>query len=103
MAVKTVMNAKQKALLDRIKRLEDEISKGQEYLKTGAHGEWHGFRALFAAKARDGKPLPPHPDWVRNVFLPRREMALRQAEKILEKLCAELAAWRKAHHKNLSD
>ena len=80
------MNAKQKAVLERIKRLEDEIAKGREYLETGAHAEWHGFRALFAVKARGGTALPPHPDWVRNVFLPRREKDLRQAEKALEKL-----------------
>jgi hypothetical protein len=82
------MNAKQKAVLERIERLKDEIAKGREYLETGAHGHWHGFRAMFAVKvkAKDGTALPPHPDWVKNVFLPRRERALRQAEKVLEKV-----------------
>jgi hypothetical protein len=80
------MNAKQKAVLERIKRLKDEIAKGREYLGVGEHAAWHGFRALFAVKSRDGTALPPHPDWVRNVFIPRRERALRHAEKVLERL-----------------
>ncbi len=80
------MNVKKKALLDRIKRLEDGISKAHEYLETGKHANWHRFRALFAVKVKDGKALPPHKDWVKNVFLPRHERALRKAEKVLEKL-----------------
>jgi len=65
------MNAKRKAILDRIKKYEDAIAKGREYLESGDHAHWHGFRPLFAAKVRDGKTLPPHKDWVRNVFLLR--------------------------------
>jgi hypothetical protein len=80
------MNAKQKAVQERIKHLEDAIAKGREYLETGAHAEWHGFRPLFAGRMKDGTELPPHPEWVRNVFLPRRETELRQAEKALERL-----------------
>jgi hypothetical protein len=41
---------------------------------------------LFADKVRDGKALPPHKDWVKNVFLPNRERALRRAQQVLEKL-----------------
>ena len=80
------MNAKKKAVLDRIKHLEEAIAKGREYLESGAHADWRGFRPMFAAKTRDGKKLPPHQNWVRNVFLPRRERALRYAEKVLERL-----------------
>ena len=80
------MNAKQKSVMDRIKHLEDAIAKGREYLETGAHAMWHGFRPLFEMKARDGITLPPHPDWVKNVFLRRRERALKRAEKVLKKL-----------------
>ena len=80
------MNQKRKAILDRIKRLEEMIAKGREYLQTGEHAHWHGFRPLFADKVRDGKALPPHKDWVKNVFLPNRERALRRAQKVLEKL-----------------
>jgi len=80
------MNAKQMAVLERIKHLENEIAKGREYLETGEHAGWHWFRALFAVKSKDGTALPPHPDWVRNVFLPRRERSLKQAEMALERL-----------------
>lgn len=81
-----LMDYKKKAILERIKRLEDEIAKGREYLKSGKHAEWNGFRPLFSVKVRDGKVMPPHRDWVRNVFLPRAERALRKAEDTLEKL-----------------
>jgi hypothetical protein len=78
-----LMNPKKKAVLDRIKCLEEAITKGREYLESGKHANWRGFRALFYNKVRDGKILPPHKDWVKNVFLPRRERALRQAQKTL--------------------
>jgi hypothetical protein len=81
-----LINPKKKAVLDRIKRLEEAILKGREYLETGEHANWRGFRPLFAAKVRDGKALPPHKDWVKNVFLPRHERALRNAHKALERL-----------------
>jgi len=80
------MNSKRKAVLDRIKHLEEAITKAREYLQTGDHANWHGFRPLFAAKVKDGKELPAHKDWLKNVFLPNRERALRRAQKILEKL-----------------
>ena len=80
------MNPKIKAVLDRIRGLEEAITTGREYLETGEHADWPGFRPLFARKVRDGKALPPHRDWVRNVFLPRREKALGQAQKTLERL-----------------
>jgi len=82
----TPMNLKKKAVLDRIRNLEDAIAKGHEYLESGKHADWHGFRPLFAAKVRDGKTLPPHKDWIRNVFLRRNERALRRAEDTLNKL-----------------
>ncbi len=78
--------SKTKAILDRIKRIEEAIVKAHEYLETGAHADWHGFRPLFSRKVKDGKTLPPHKDWVKNVFLPSKEKALSNAEKTLEKL-----------------
>ena len=80
------MNFKKKAILDRIKIHEEAIAKGNEYLENGMHAHWHGFRPLFVPKVRDGKTLPPHKDWIKNVFIPRHEKALREAEKILERL-----------------
>jgi hypothetical protein len=76
---------KRKSVLERIDRLEDAINKGREYLESGAHADWTGFRALFTPKVKDGKLVPPHKDWVQNVFLPRQERALKKAYDILEK------------------
>jgi len=80
------MNAKKKAILDRIEHLEDAITKGGEYLESGDHAHWHGFRPLFDAKVQDGKTLPPHRDWVKNVFLPRHEKAIEKERRKLEGL-----------------
>jgi len=63
-----LVNLKKRALLNRIKRLEEAIVKGREYLENGQNGNWHGFRPLFAPKVKDGKALPPHRDWVKNVL-----------------------------------
>lgn len=82
------MKPKQEAVLERIKSLEEAITKGREYLERGKHADWHGFRPLFTPKVRDGKRLPPHRDWVKNVFLPGRERALRQAEKALNRFAS---------------
>jgi hypothetical protein len=82
----TQMKPEERAILDRIEALEEAITKGREYLETGAHADWHEFRPLFVPKMKDGKQLPPHEDWVKNVFLPRREGALRRAERLLETL-----------------
>jgi hypothetical protein len=80
------MKPEERAILDRIKTLEEAIIKGREYLESGAHADWHGFRPLFVPKMKDGTASPPHRDWVKNVFLPRRERALRKAERLVERL-----------------
>ncbi len=78
--------AKSKTVLDRIAAAEDALARAREYLATGAHQHWPGFRALFAPKQRNGIELPPHADWVRNVFIPRMEKVLVEAERAMEKL-----------------
>lgn len=80
------MNSKKQAILDRIKHLEENIAKGKEYLESGKHADWTGFRPFFVNKIRDGKVLPPHRDWVRNVFLRNNERALKKAEEKLDRL-----------------
>jgi hypothetical protein len=80
------MNAKRKAVLDRIESLEQAIAKAREYLESGKHAHWSRFRPLFVNKLKDGKELPPHKDWVKNVFIPRRQKELSRAESILERL-----------------
>lgn len=84
------MNKKTKAVTERIERIQEAIGKGREYLDNGSHADWQGFRPLFTAKIKDGNPMPPHRDWVKNVFLPQEERALRNAEKALRALeCKE--------------
>jgi hypothetical protein len=77
---------KRKAVLDRIESLEEDILRAKEYLESGKHANWSGFRPLFVNKFKNGKELPPHKDWVENVFLPRKEKALRRAEKLIERI-----------------
>ena len=77
-------NAKRKDVLERIASFEQAIRRAKEYLESGKHADWHGFRPLFGRKAH----WPPHKDWVKNVFLRRREKALARAEKALERLAA---------------
>jgi hypothetical protein len=40
---------------------------------------------LFDVKVRNGKILPPHKDWVKNVVLRNLERRLRRAEKLLDR------------------
>jgi hypothetical protein len=76
------INAKPVAVLERIDSLERAIRTAREYLESGKHANWQGFRPPFGRKEN----LPPHKDWVKNVFLRRREKALAQAEKLLQRL-----------------
>jgi hypothetical protein len=85
-------NAKRKAIRDRIDSLEQAIFRAREYLESGKHAHWARFRPLFVTKLRDGKELPPHKDWVRNVFLPRTEKALWRAEKLAGRLEQRVAS-----------
>ena len=69
---------KKKAVTERIKHLEQAILRAKEYLESGKHSRWNGFQPLFATKQRDGEELPPHRDWVKNVFLRNVERSLRR-------------------------
>lgn len=80
------MSAKTKAIAERIESLEQAIRIAREYLESGKHADWQGFRPLFNRKLKDGKELPPHKDWVKNVYLLRMEKALARTEKLLQRL-----------------
>jgi hypothetical protein len=80
------MITKRNAVLQRIRSLEESIARANEYLESGSNADWVGFRPLFVRKVREGKELPPHKDWVRNVYLPRVEKAVSRAERLLEQL-----------------
>lgn len=82
-------NTKRKAVLARIEVLEQEIGRAKEYLETGKHADWAGFRPWFVRKLQLGVELPPHRDWVRNVFLPRTQRLLTRAERVLEQLARQ--------------
>lgn len=77
---------KSKAVRERVKHLEKDITQAREYLESGKHADWEGFRPYFVKKLKDGSELPPHRDWVKNVFLPGAKRSLRRAEKVLERL-----------------
>lgn len=51
------MNTKRKAALDRIESIEQALGRAKEYLKSGKHAQWDGFRPLFVRKLKDGKEL----------------------------------------------
>lgn len=80
---------KRRDILNRIESLHEAIEKATQYLETGKHADWGGLRALFVQKVRDGKELPPHKDWVRNVFIPRKEKELARAARLLERFCED--------------
>ena len=83
---KKQFNANRKAVIERVDSIEQAIARAREYLESGKHAHWTGFRPLFDSKFKNGKELPPHKEWVKNVFLPRKQKALRYAEKVLERL-----------------
>lgn len=78
------MSSKKNDILQRVKHHESAIARGREYLASGAHAQWQGFHPLFTNKVRDGRTLPPHKDWVKNVFIPGHEKRLSKALKALE-------------------
>jgi hypothetical protein len=83
------MNSARQAILNRIKSIEKSIRIAKEYLEDGKHANWRGFRPVFNRKMKNGKELPPHKDWVKNVYLRHMEIALRKAEKRLDRLSME--------------
>jgi hypothetical protein len=91
------MDAKRKAILDRVESLAQAIRIAKEYLESGQHAVWPGFRPLFVRKLREGKELSPHKDWVRHVYLPRMEKALGRAERTLDRLSEKRQARSRLH------
>jgi len=85
MSIKNI-DRKREGIERRIRRLEATVKLANEYLDTGAHADWGGFRPLFVDKWKDGKPCPPHKDWVRNVFIKRCERLIGESMKALKRL-----------------
>ena len=80
------MDAKKKTVIERIQSHKEALAKAQEYLETGAHSNWHGFRATFTPKLQNGQVIPPHKSWVANVFIPKYKKAIRDDERKLDRL-----------------
>ncbi|MEO1236109.1 MAG: hypothetical protein AAFX76_04905 [Planctomycetota bacterium] len=76
---------KRQAINQRIEAVERNIKIAGEYLESGKHADWNGFRPPFNPKERDGVGLPPHRDWVKNVYIPRQERVLNRAERLLQR------------------
>ena len=74
--------SKRPDIVESIEKHATAVEMAQQYLATGDHAHWHGFRPLFGG-ARD---RAPHPDWVAHVFLRRRSGSLAFYEKLLERL-----------------
>ncbi len=70
----------------RIRSAEAAIKIAHEYLETGAHADFAPFRPLFVEKYKDGKPCPPHKDWVRNVYIKHCHKRIARLEKALKRL-----------------
>ena len=84
--VKQDVTGKRKSIEARIGRIEAAITVANDYLETGEHADWHGFRPWFVGKFKDGKPCPPHNDWVKNVFLRGCRRQLADANRALKRL-----------------
>jgi hypothetical protein len=69
-------------ILERVEKLNEAVEKARAYLANGDHGDWHDFQPSFGGS----KGRMPHPDWVANVFLPRRLAALDRYNKALQTL-----------------
>ena len=80
------VDPKIKAVRERIKHLEIAIVCANDYLETGKHARWQAFNPIFVYKFKNGEELPPHKDWVKNVFLPHVERSLSRSQKLLERL-----------------
>ncbi len=85
-SVKQAVVGKLKSFEATISRVDTAIKLANDYLETGEHADWHGFRPLFVGKFKDGKPCPPHTDRVINFFLRDCRRPLRDASRALERL-----------------
>ena len=49
------LNMKRTPVLERIQLLEQAITKAKEYLESGKHAHWIGFRPLFDSKFKEAR------------------------------------------------
>ena len=85
MSIKNI-ELKKRSIENRIRRLEAGIKLANQYLETGEHADWAGFRPLFWYKWKGDEICPPHKDWVKNVVIKRLEREITKANKALKRL-----------------
>jgi hypothetical protein len=76
-------------ITERLERAERNLQKAERYLETGKGGRDHCFGPLLCSDDR-----LPHPDWVRNVFIPVQKLIIhrcKQAQKSLADKARERA------------
>ena len=75
------------SVMGKIKWCEDQLKLAYRYLDTDEGSDLRIFRPLFTKKLdASGNALPPHKDWVKNVFIRRREKAIVRLQKRLRRL-----------------
>ena len=75
------------SVMSKIRWCEDQLKLAYRYLEVGEGGDFHIFRPLFSQKLdAGGSVAPPHKDWIRSFFIPRRERALARLVKRLRRL-----------------
>lgn len=73
--------------MGKIRWCEEQLDLAYRYLETDEGSDLRIFRPLFSNKLNvSGNVLPPHKDWVKNVFIRRRENAILRLQKLLRRL-----------------
>ena len=79
--------AKRSSVMATRRWCEDQLKLAHRYLGTDEGSDLRIFRPLFDNK-RDasGDALPPHKDWVKHLFIRRREKAIVRLHKLLRRI-----------------
>ena len=90
------------SILKHQKRLERQIELAERYLATGKGAGAECLRPMLNEDGM-GDRCPPHPDWVRNVFIPRMRRGIQRCERSLRIIERKQQERRKrAHHTDKS-
>lgn len=83
----------------KIRWCEHQLKLAYRYLDTDQGSDLHIFRPLFDKKLdASGKALPPHKDWVKNVFIRRREKAIVRLHQLLRRI-DDITHERRSNHR----
>ncbi|MDT0594419.1 hypothetical protein [Glaciecola petra] len=70
----------------RLEKLQNYLLIAKGYLNDGSNAEWHGFRAFYSPREKNGKIEPPNKDWITNVFIPSKLKQIAKSEDQIESL-----------------